>query len=268
MIKHLFFVFLAAALVFNADAASRRRMRAAASDSLQILFVGNSYTFYNDLPAMVSKLAASQGVKLAPSRALKGGESLKGHLNHPFLPKILKQGGFDYVVIQDASYRPSYSVKYVVDSVYPYAAAIDSLAKAGSPGVKTVYYMTWGHKDGILHHKTDYPFNRTYHDMQERLKLSYLEMAYENGGLCAPVGIAWETVVNERPDIELYSLKDRHHPSKAGSYLAACVIAGTVLGKPVRSTCYFGLQPDVALFLQDIAAKVVLKYIPPVERTQ
>ncbi len=262
--KHILsFIILACALTCSAFGADKLRMRADASDSLQILFVGNSYTYYNDLPAMVSEMAATQGLKLAPSRALKGGESLKGHLNHPFLPKVLKEGGFDYVVIQDASYLPSYSTKYVVDSVYPFAAEIDSLAKAGSPGVKTIYYMTWGHKDGILHHKTDYPFNHTYHGMQERLKLSYLEMAYDNGGLCAPVGVAWERVVNERPDIELYNLKDRHHPSKEGSYLAACVILGTILKNPVKTYYYGTLAPETALYLQDIAARTVNEYYPP-----
>lgn len=262
MKKNILFVLLAAFLTFNAQGADNNRMRATASDSLQILFVGNSYTYYNNMPATISKMAATQGMKLAPSRALKGGESLKGHLKHPFLPEILKKGGFDYVVIQDASYRPSYSTKYVVDSVYPYASAIDSLAKAGSPGVKTIYYMTWGHKDGILHHKTDYPMNRTYHDMQERLKLSYLEMAYDNGGLCAPVGVAWETVINERPDIELYNLKDRHHPSEEGSYLAACVILGTILGKPVKTEYYGTLTPETAIYFQDVAARIINEYYP------
>lgn len=252
---------LAIAFAFSAaidsDASTKRRMRAEPSDSLQILFIGNSYTFYNDLPRMVRKLAASQGIRLAPSRCLKGGETLKGHLNHEFLPKVLADGGFDYVVIQDASYTPSYSTREVLENVYPYAHQIDSLAKAGSPGVKTIYYMTWGHKDGILHHKTEYPLNHTYHGMQERLKTSYLEMAYENGGFCAPAGIAWERVVKERPDIELYSLKDRHHPSKEGSYLAACTILSTILGKPFESSYYAGLPETTALYLQKIAGETV-----------
>lgn len=259
--KTIFKIMLTAAFAVSASVAANavtpKRMRAEKSDSLQILFVGNSYTFYNDLPRIVSKLAATQEMKLAPSRALKGGETLKGHLNHDFLPKVLADGGFNYVVIQDASYVPSYSTADVQKNVYPYAHRVDSLAKAGSPGVKTIYYMTWGHKDGILHHKTDYPLNHTYDGMQERLKTSYLEMAYENDGICAPVGIAWQRVVHERPDIELYSLKDRHHPSKEGSYLAACTILATILGNSFESDYYAGLPEATARYLQKIAGETV-----------
>lgn len=245
------------ATLSTGHAAKIHHHRAEKSDSTQVLFIGNSYTFYNKMPKMVSKLAASMGHKVAPSVCLKGGQTFQGHLEDPFLLETLKDGGFDYVVMHDASYNPSYSTTYVANNVYPYAHQIDSLAKAGSPNVKTVYYMTWGHKDGILHHKTDYPFNKTYKDMQDRLKISYLEMANENGGLCAPVGMAWERVVNERPDIELFATKDRYHPSKEGSYLAACTILGTILNAPVKSTYYAGLDKDVALYLQRVASETI-----------
>lgn len=250
---------LALAACGAANAATIQHVRAEKSDSTQILFVGNSFTFFNDMPRMLSKLAAKTktGMKLAPSRVLKGGETLKSHCDNEFLKKILADGGFDYVVIQDASYTPSYSTRDVLENVYPYAHKIDSLAKAGSPAVKTIYYMTWGHQDGIIHHQTDYPLDDTYQLMQDRLKTSYLEMAYENGGICAPVGMAWERVLNERPDIVLYRAKDRYHPAKAGSYLAACTILSTILGGPFQSSYYAGLPKEEALYLQKVAGETV-----------
>lgn len=242
----------------GACAAKIQKVRAESSDSTQILFIGNSFTYYNNMPEMLRQLASSLNLKMAPSRAIKGGQTLKGHLEDEFLPRILNDGGFDYAVIQDASYPPSYSTKDVINNVYPYAHKIDSLAKAGSPNVKTIYYMTWGHKDGIRKaNKTDYPLNHTYHGMQQRLNTSYLEMAHDNGGICAPVGMAWERVVNERPDIDLFSAKDRYHPSKEGSYLAACTILSTILGKPFVSPYYAGLPEEVALYLQKTAGETV-----------
>ena len=230
--------------------------RAEKSDSTQVLFIGNSYTYYNNLPDLVKNLAASVDKKVAPSICLRGGQKLKGHLENEFLQKTLAEGGFDYVVIQEASYTPSYSTAYVVENVYPYAHQVDSLAKAGSPQVKTVYYMTWGHKNGVVNYPTDYPFNKTYQGMQNRLKTSYLEMTYDNGGICAPVGMAWERVVNERPDIELYA-KDLYHPSKEGSYLAACTILCTILNEPIHSDYYAGLPEATALYLQNVAGETV-----------
>ncbi|WP_301748174.1 DUF4886 domain-containing protein [uncultured Duncaniella sp.] len=254
----LFIISILLATVSQAQAATIKKQRAAESDSTQVLFIGNSFTFYNDMPEMMRRLASTLNLKIAPSRSLKGGQTFEGHLMDPFLLGILKDGGFDYVVMHDASHRPSYSTKDVMRDVYPYAHKIDSLAKAGSPNVKTIYYMTWGHKDGIRAAKrTDYPLNHTYHGMQQRLNTSYLEMAHENGGICAPVGMAWERVVNERPDIDLFSAKDRYHPSKEGSYLAACTILSTILGKPFVSPYYAGLPEEVALYLQKTAGETV-----------
>lgn len=64
---------------------------------------------------------------------------MKGHLKHKFLTETLADGGFDYVVIQDASYTPSYSTREVLENVYPYAQRIDSLAKAGLPEATALY---------------------------------------------------------------------------------------------------------------------------------
>ena len=60
--------------------------------------------------------------------------------------------------------------------------------------------MTWAHKDGCLSPIADYPLIDTYTGMQERLKTSYLEMAYQNNAWCAPVGMVWQQVRRERPD--------------------------------------------------------------------
>lgn len=50
------------------------------TDSLRVLWVGNSYTYYNDMPSTVRQIAATQKVKLSCTRFLKGGERLSGHL--------------------------------------------------------------------------------------------------------------------------------------------------------------------------------------------
>lgn len=241
-------------------ASKLRYFRAEKSDSIQILFVGNSYTYHHDVPGKLRNLSASIGKKIAPSQALRGGETLKGHYERDLFRKMLAEGGFDYVVIQEASYLPSRSTKDVATNVYPYAHKIDSLAKAGSPDAKILYYMTWGHKYGVRDaNKTDYPVNHTYKGMQARLRTSYLEMAYDNKGICAPVGDAWEAVVNERPDIELYNSKDHYHQSEAGAYLSACTILSTILGEPFESDYYSKLPKDVALYLQRKACEAAAK---------
>lgn len=195
-------------------------------DSVRILWIGNSFTFYNDVPQMVEDMGRINGLPVSTTRILKGGEQFSGHLGNPDLHKALQKGGWDYVVMQEFSSTPAYSTKYVAENIMPYAARIDSLAKAYSPDVETIYYMTWGHKNGNTR-QTDYPLDDTYELMQERLITSYTDMAYENGGKVAPVGVAWRNVRRNYPGIELY-IEDDFHPSLAGSYLAANTLFATM----------------------------------------
>lgn len=233
----------------------------ARTDSLKILWIGNSYTMYNDLPGMVSKIAAEQGVKLVPTRFLKGGEHLSGHYANPLLIEALNKGGWDYVVIQEYSTGPAQSTREVIADTYHYAHLLDSLALAGSPSAHVIFYMTWGHKKTNTHNSQmrdpAYPLDENYTDFQNHLRLSYLEMTYENHAWCAPVGMAWQTVRQEHPEIELY-VKDNYHPSLAGSYLAAHCFVTTILQRRYKSHTRFNLPPLHANILQQTAQKTVL----------
>lgn len=65
------------------------------TDSLRVLWVGNSYTYYNDMPSTVRQIAATQKVKLSCTRFLKGGERLSGHLKNQKLLDAIAAGGWD-----------------------------------------------------------------------------------------------------------------------------------------------------------------------------
>lgn len=71
------------------------------TDSLRVLWVGNSYTYYNDMPSTVRQIAATQKVKLSCTRFLKGGERLSGHLKNQKLLDAIAAGGWDYVILQE-----------------------------------------------------------------------------------------------------------------------------------------------------------------------
>ncbi len=81
-------------------------------------------------------------------------------------------------------------------------------------------------------------------------------MAQDNGAMCAPVGMAWKRVREERPCNTLY-WPDRSHPSRLGTYLAANVIYTTMLGKPYQSTWTDNLDPELAEYIQQVAQQTV-----------
>ena len=232
----------------------------AQGDSLRVLWVGNSYTYYHDLPKMVEKMAAEQGQPLAVTPVLKGGERFKGHLTNPRLHELLKQGGWDFVVLQEQSTYPAGPTQKVAEEVYPYAFTLDSLAHAFSPEVRVVYYMTWGHRNGSVYDMWgDYPMYKNYVGMQMRLTTSYIEMAHANGGLCAPVGMAWYTVRGERPDIDLYE-PDSFHPSLAGSWLAANVLTATLIGRTFEPVSLPAIDASEARYLTLVAMQTIRSF--------
>lgn len=247
---YLFFIYLFSLLSVNAQNNVDEPIA-----TIKILWVGNSFTYFNDLPEMVSKLAATQGLKVENTTVLKGGEKLSGHFRNPELMKQLEKGGWDYMVLQEQSSNPAYSTKFVADSVFPFAHSIDSIAHVYSPGMKTIYYMTWGHKNGSLR-QTDYPLDDSYETMQDRIKTTYIDLAYENNGWCAPVGLAWKKIREEHPEIELY-IEDNFHPSLAGSYLAACTILATILQEDFESSFIADLDITEALILQETAQETL-----------
>lgn len=242
----------------NTNSGKPVTMHQNAPDSVRILWIGNSYTFYNDVPQMVEDMAKLNGVPVSTTRVLKGGESFKGHLTNPELHKQLEKGGWDYVVMQEFSSGPAYSTKYVAENILPYAAEIDSLAKKNSPGVETVYYMTWGHKNGNVR-QTDYPLDDNYELMQERIITTYTDMAYENHGKIAPVGVAWKNVRKDYPEIELY-IEDNFHPSLAGSFLAANTIFAAMTGSDFITVKPQGLSEEEIKILHNEAIKAASNY--------
>lgn len=184
-------------------------------DSVRILFIGNSYTYYHDLPHTVQEIAAhvasDHRIKLAYKALAPGGCTFGKHLENRETLENIKLGGWDYVVLQEQSAAPAKPTMTVAKETYFHARCLDSLIHEYNPQAKVVFYMTWGHKDGCQERVDDYPLIDTYAGMQERLITSYLEMAYQNDAWCAPVGMAWKRVRREHPYYTLY-WPDGSHP--------------------------------------------------------
>ena len=225
-------------------------------DTVNILWIGNSYTYFNDLPSLFKEIAKNENITVNNTRLLKGGEKFEGHLNNPGVIDTIGLGGWDYVILQEFSSTPANSTKYVAENIYPYAETLDSLIHKSSPDAKTVLYMTWGHRNGNVR-STPYPFDDTYDLMQDRITRTYLDLAYELGAMCAPVGLAWQTIMKDYPNIDLYN-PDNFHPALSGSWLAANTIFETLYQKPFTTPAPEGLSPEEALTLQKVAQQTVL----------
>lgn len=224
----------------------------------RVLFIGNSYTGVNDLPLLVSTVVKFQNDSIYYDSNTPGGYTLNGHSSNATTLAKIAQGNWDYVVVQAQSQEPSFSPSQVASSVLPYAHKLDSLIHAASPCAETVFYMTWGRKNGDASNCGVYPPVCTYAGMQSRLRSSYLLMAQQNNASVAPVGPAWREVINQNPSFDLYQ-SDESHPSIYGSYLAACTFYSTFFQRKVQpnNALIAGISAADKLFLEQNSNKIV-----------
>jgi len=196
----------------------------------KVLFIGNSYTYVNDLPALLSNAAQSTGDSVIYDSNCIGGYTFQLHSTNATTLQKIAQGNFDFIVLQEQSQLPSFPISQVQSSVYPYAKTLDSLINVANPCTETVFYMTWGRKNGDASNCPNWPPICTYSGMDSLLRMRYEYMANTNNALVSPVGAVWRYIRNNFPAIELYSA-DESHPSLAGSYAAACTFYSIVFRK-------------------------------------
>lgn len=207
------------------------------SQTKNVLFVGNSYTYINNMPQMVSDLAASVGDQLTFSTSAISSYSLLEHSTNTATLNLIRQGGWDYVILQEYSQWPSQSIDFVEQNVYPYAQYLDSEIHKYSPTAQTIFYMTWGRRDGDESRCSYYPEVCTYIGMDDLTRERYMSMAETNHALISPVGPVWRYIRENYPTIELY-IADGSHPSVAGSYAAACSFYTAIFKKDPTQLTY------------------------------
>jgi hypothetical protein len=184
------------------------------------LFLGNSYTYYNDLPGLTANIALSAGDTLIAFSSTPGGYTLANHLNNMTSMSYVSAGQWDFVVLQEQSQMPAFPISQVEVETFPFATQLNDSILAHSPCAETVFYMTWGRENGDQQNCANWPPVCTYEGMDDLLHERYMMMAEMNQGVVSPVGAVWRYLRENHPDIDLFS-SDGSHPSTAGSYAAA-----------------------------------------------
>lgn len=225
-----------------------------AQDSISVLFIGNSYTYVNDLPTMLRDLSASLNKEVTIGSKTNGGFTFQNHANDPLTYAAINQNLWDVVVIQGQSQEPSFPTGQVNTASYPYAMQLSDSVLANSACSNVMYFMTWGRQNG----DSQWDSINTFDKMNSRLYNTYRRFADSADAMVAAVGASWKYVRDTYPTINLYS-GDGSHPSLEGSYLAACTFYASLFRQsPVGATFIAGLDPTVAGQLQAAAAIVML----------
>lgn len=176
----------------------------------RVLFIGNSFTSYNNLPAMFTAVAEQAGRQrpMAVAVAIPG-ISLEDHWAEGTARQRLADGRWDFVVLQQGPSTLPESRANLVEWTRNFAPPIRAA------GAEPVLYMVWPGLDRIEF-------------TGEGLR-SYREAAEAVNGRLAPAGEAWRLAHGAVPEAPV-ATTDGFHPTVAGTYLAAVVLVCTIYG--------------------------------------
>jgi len=222
----------------------------------RVLFLGNSSTYVNNLPQITSDIANAMGDTLIYDFNTPGGYTLEEHSTDSSSLNKIMQGNWDFVVLQ-GSQRLSYPIEQVKVEVLPYAHYLDSVINVYNPCGETMFFMTWGKKNGDAANCAIWESVCTYEGMDDLIQEHYRIMADSNKAVIAPVGAIWRYIRELYPSIELF-VEDEIHPSKAGSYAAACSFYSAIFRDDPSLIPYnYTLSPEVAEHIKTAVKRVM-----------
>lgn len=240
-------IFLSAMLVFAACQGVPRNYRASAVKvPSRILFVGNSFTFYNGgLENHVRLLAASARAprEIHTERATKGGATLQILQGLDSVHGKIRDGHYDLVVLQeDLPELKEHNVLPFLEQARLFDLEIRDA------GGRTALFMAW-------------PYERLNWIDLAGIEQAHRAVSRELKVPVAPVGAAFQRSLQARPTLAMLG-PDREHETIHGTYLAACVLYAVLFGASPEGATY--RPPDVseeaAAFLQAIAWTTVCEW--------
>lgn len=226
----------------------------APKDSLNLLYIGNSFTYYASSPCMLKEIAWNEGHYIDIKTSLKGGATLHQHLKFDITDDAINSGGFDIAILQDHSANPVALGKDKNHKCIEPTVELAEKILAKSPDCKF-----------IVEFRTSATAKNNFYrcgDMETYTKFTLRgtkRMAKAIKGRLSHISEAFFIVQKERTDFNILA-PDGAHPSKYGAYLKSCINYLTIYKKPFgTSPADCGIEPEIASYLRSVAERVVLK---------
>jgi len=229
---------LASALLVVAACASATSDAPPATRELRVLFLGNSLTFTNDLPALLRRLGAADGITIETRDESQPNYALEDHWHRPASRDALTGEHWDVVILQQGPSSLASSRTHLIAWARTWASA----ARARN-GTRPALYMVWPDASRLAY----------FGDVSRSYRLA----AESAGTALYPAGDAWRAAWARDPSLALYG-PDGFHPSMMGSYLAALTIYRGMTGRVPPSLTDVGVTPAVDSMLQAAAAAALV----------
>lgn len=256
------------------------------SETIQILFLGNSFTYYNSLDQMVQDMFNVSDFSMKATRNAPGGWRLRQHFlgnipNDKFkpTPELIQNEQWNFVVLQEQSA----GTVNERDEFLEFGEKMNQMIKENCPTTKVLLYQTWGRHFGMFDGYAEDPsqkdviiaawetrYNKKANEnvienLRDGIQGGYAALAEKIDATIVPVGKAFDLVGDK---INLYCDEGNQvpfHPNQAGTYLAGCVFFKTISGqspvglyaKLVQNGKELSFSADDAAFLENVADQIV-----------
>lgn len=208
----------------------------------RLLFLGHSLTYYNDMPAMVAKMAdsADSPIRYDITMSAFPNAGLDNHWNNRRTRELLAQGGWDRVIAQP---ERIYDAEGPDSRMYFYANKLLAGTGKGTPAIVISQLPSEG-----VYRQENWTTSRL--EDGEIVRANLRSLAIATGADVIDVARVWERVRVEQLPFSLYN--DGNHPSLEGSYLMALAIYANLSRSGVDKVSYvpWGMSSDDAALLR------------------
>lgn len=254
------------------------------TEKLNVLFIGNSFTFYHDMPQMVQKMLNETNPNIEIHQSTFPGMFLLGHLEKTIISRDaesinvrnkeesevteteikLSEKKWDVIILQEGTVRVMIPElrNYKVDSAIKKIKAL-----VNNPNCRFILFSTWASKRGYpleycypgmlidqsLDKRKDYCSEKieNLEKHNDIINSAYQELADNNNIERSNNTNLFLNIRKEQPEIELFD--DSFHPSVYGSFLNACEFYQILTNKRASEIKYNGgIEPEIAEKLKKI----------------
>lgn len=226
-------------------------LASANSDTTRVLFIGNSITYFNDMPFMFEDLANNRGQHVAVSMYAPGGTGFVNHYIDPNVYNLFRQNTWDIIVLQPGSGESAGASWPVATTIQRGHILLDSIYRYSPCAQVYLYEIPYGVPSATTYN--------TYFTVQEMIRDSVTLMADALNVPMIPAGECTYAYYRAHQNLLLHGSFNDIHPNANGSFLVASAFyAGIFQDSVSNSTFYSSIEPDTARIFFSIADTTVL----------
>lgn len=223
----------------------------AATDSTKVLFIGNSLTYFNDMPILFQSIAHNKGKKVSVSSYTVGGAGIVNHYTDPSVFAIIRSKKWDVVVLQPGT-GESAGASFLVDTTVKRARILLDSVYRYSPCCKVYLYQ-------IPYGVTAASEYGTYFSVQTRILDSVTKMADALRVQMVPAGECARVYYTKSPNLFLHGAYNDVHPNANGSLLIASAFYVGIFQETISGCSFYATTPkDSAVQFFSIADTLIL----------